>query len=127
MPSKPKPITFDETAALDFDPFDGDTDNDGFSNRVVNEIVTMEEDRRCTVCQGEAATGTRARHIVDSTLASLDDASDLADVERSRQEHFICAACCKAALKDDDGVAFARLQDLGANRAQQAREKRRAA
>ena len=126
MPSKP-PITFDEKAALDFDPFDGDTDSGGHDTRVVNEIVTMEEDRCCTVCQGKATTGTRARHIVDSSLDSLEDADDLADVERSRQEHFICGTCCVAALKDDDGAAFARRQDLGASRTQKARDKRRAA
>ena len=115
------PITFDEKAALDFDPFDGDTDSGSYDNRVVNAIVTMEEDRRCSVCQGKAATGTRARRIVDTTLDSLEDADDLADVERSRQEHFVCSTCCVAALKNDDGAAFARRQDLGASRAHQRR------
>lgn len=83
--------TFDEDAALCFDPFEGDF-GDG-EKQVANEIITAPEPPRCAHCHGKIKPGTRIRRLVEQ-VGDEDEGDEPKDIRIT--EYLYCEPCCKA-------------------------------
>lgn len=96
---------FDEDAALNMDPFEGDF-GDG-EQLISNAIVDAPT---CNFCAGTIKAGTRCRCQIETTsdVECANGASDL-----TVEIHYFCAACCKAMAKEDDGEAVERRIEIG--------------
>jgi hypothetical protein len=95
-------MSMSERQILTFDPFQGDYPGAGDGDRLLSDkMVTCRKARPCHTCAELTVTGSRIRarvEVYDGEMMSF----------------AWCAECCATMAKDDDGEAYEKRIELGA-------------